>query len=152
MYMDQMSWLAEDILTKVDRASMAVSLESRIPLLDKHIVEFSWSIPIEYKMSEGIQKKVLKDVLYSKVPREYFERPKQGFGIPLFEWLRTGKLRNWAEEILDFEKIKKEGILNSEIVKYYWKCFQANGSYSRYIWSLIMFEQWYNHYILNYES
>ena len=133
MYMDQMSWLAEDILTKVDRASMAVSLESRIPLLDKHIVEFSWSIPIEYKMSEGIQKKVLKDVLYSKVPREYFERPKQGFGIPLFEWLRTGKLRNWAEEILDFEKIKKEGILNAEIVKYYWKCFQANGSYSRYL-------------------
>lgn len=152
MYMDQLSWLAEDILAKVDRASMAVSLETRIPLLDKHIVEFSWSIPIEYKMSKGIQKKILKDVLFSKVPREFFECPKQGFGIPLFEWLRIGKLRNWAEEILDFEKIKKEGILNSEIVKYYWKCFQKNGSYGRYIWSLIMFEQWYNHYILNYES
>ena len=121
MYMDQLSWLAEDILAKVDRASMAVSLETRIPLLDKHIVEFSWSIPIEYKMSKGIQKKILKDVLFSKVPREFFERPKQGFGIPLFEWLRIGKLRNWAEEILDFEKIKKEGILNSEIVKYYWR-------------------------------
>lgn len=151
MYMDQLNWLSEDILTKVDRASMAVSLESRIPLLDKDIVEFSWSVPIDYKMQYGIQKRLLRDVLFKKVPKEYFQGPKQGFGIPIFDWLRTGKLRNWAEEILDLQKIEKEGILNSEIVKLYWNCFQSNGSYGRYIWSVIMFEQWYNHYILNYE-
>lgn len=149
MYMDQLNWLPDDILTKVDRASMAVSLESRIPLLDKNIIEFSWSLPIEYKISGDMQKKVLKKILFNKVPKSFFDRPKEGFSIPLSKWLRHGKLRKWAEDILDFGKIRREGIIDSQIAEAYWNRFLVDGSYSRYVWSLIMFEQWYDHYFVD---
>ena len=90
------------------------------------------------------------DILFNKVPKNLFDRPKEGFSIPLSEWLRHGKLRKWAEDILDFGKIRMEGIIDSQIAEDYWECFLADGSYSRYVWSLIMFEQWYDNFFVDY--
>src|SRR5436309_1131150 len=111
MYFDQSSYLPDDILCKVDRASMAVSLESREPLLDYRLVEFAWRLPLAMKVGGGQGKRVLRRVLYRYVPEALIERPKMGFGIPLGAWLR-GPLREWAESLLDPAAIRAYGLLD----------------------------------------
>lgn len=143
MLMDMLMYHPDDILVKVDRSGMAVSLESRIPLLDRDIIEFAWSLPLSYKESAGVTKRVLRDVLYKYVPQDLMERPKKGFSVPIHEWLRRGELREWAEELLKSTKIRDQGILNYRVVEAYWNDFLKTGKWNIHIWYLLMFEQWY---------
>ena len=144
MLMDLQVYHPDDILVKVDRSGMAVSLESRIPFLDKDVVEFALSLPTEYKMKDGVQKRILKDVLYRYIPKEMMDRPKRGFSMPVLEWCRSGKLREWMEDSLDETRIRNEGILDPAIVQRIKKEFLATGRCSDKIWYLCIFEQWMN--------
>ncbi len=124
---------------------MAVSLESRIPMLDPDIVEFAWSLPTELLLDPktGTGKQVLRNVLYRYVPRELVDRPKKGFSIPVGKWLRDTELRQWAEDMLSPEKIKREGYLNPEVVSKVWKDFAVDkGDWQPLIWYILMFEEW----------
>lgn len=142
MLMDMEVYHPDDILVKVDRAAMAVSLESRVPMLDKDVVEFAWSIPMEYKYNGEEGKLVLRDVLYRYVPREMMDRPKKGFSIPIEKWLGQTKLKDWAESLLDYELIRKQGILNPDVVSFIWKDFIDNGNWRIQIWYILMFQSW----------
>lgn len=142
MLMDMLVYLPDDILTKVDRAGMSVSLESRIPLLDKDIVEFSWKIPMAYKNDGTTTKKILKNVLYRYVPKEMVERPKKGFSVPVGEWCRNGELKEWASDLLSSDKIKREGYLNNKAVQILRRDFDKTGENSNMIWKICMFENW----------
>ena len=143
MHIDLLSYLPDDILVKVDRAAMAVSLETRVPMLDHRLVEFALSLPIEVLRSEGRSKWPLRHVLGKYVPREMFERPKMGFGVPLADWLR-GSLRDWAEALLDERRLRAEGLLDAAWVRKHWEVFLAGQSSSLYVlWNILMFEAWY---------
>lgn len=142
MLMDMQMYHPDDILVKVDRTAMAVSLETRVPMLDKDVVEFAWSLPVEYKKKDGITKKVLRDVLYRYVPKEMMERPKKGFSIPIMKWLKEPELREWAEMLLDRKTIERQGILNPDVVEKIWKDFVENDVWRIQIWYILMFQQW----------
>lgn len=144
MLMDMQMYHPDDILCKVDRTAMAVSLETRVPMLDKDVIEFAWTLPIDYKRMEGVGKKVLRDVLYRYVPKEMMERPKKGFSIPIDKWLRQPDLRQWAEGLIDPGVLKAQGILDGEIVWRIWKDFIDNGRWRIQIWYILMFQQWMN--------
>lgn len=121
---------------------MAVSLESRVPLLDHRIVSYALSLPLEYKFRNNTDKWVLKQVLYKYVPKEFFERPKKGFSVPLSSWLR-GPLKEWAESLLDEKKIKEQGFFNLKIVNKYWTEHQRKKrNWSVQLWDIIMFQDW----------
>jgi asparagine synthase (glutamine-hydrolysing) len=134
--MDLLMYHPDDILVKVDRTAMAVALETRVPLLDKDVVEFAWSLPIEYKRN----KRVLRDVLYRHVPRELMERPKQGFGIPVGSWLKEPELRNWAEQLIARDTLTKQGLLDPDIVHQLWDDFISRDLYIPQIWHILMFQ------------
>lgn len=134
----------DDILVKVDRTAMAVSLETRVPLLDRDVVEFAWTLPIEYKASGDVGKKVLRNVLYKRVPRELMERPKKGFSIPITKWLKETDLRNWAEELLNPETMRQQGVLNEKAVLGTWCNFIEKDAWEVQIWFILMFQQWLN--------
>lgn len=142
MLMDMLMYHPDDILVKVDRAAMAVSLETRVPMLDKDVVEFAWSLPIEYKRNGDIGKQVLRDVLYRHVPREMMERPKKGFSIPIEEWLLKPELRQWAEELIDRQKLREQGYLDAEVVWRIWEDFVLRGEWRIQIWYILMFQEW----------
>ncbi len=142
MLMDQMQYLPDDILVKVDRAGMFYSLENRIPLLDRDVVEFSWSLPLSYKFDGQITKKILKNILYKYVPREMMERKKTGFAVPVQEWLRKGEMRDWAESILSDAKDLANEHIRVKIVDSMWKDFVDKGKWRPNIWYILMFEQW----------
>lgn len=146
MLMDMLRYLPDDILVKVDRAGMFYSLESRIPLLDKDIVEFAWTLPLAYKMSEGVSKRVLRDILYRYVPREMMERPKKGFSIPVEQWLRDkNKMRDWAESIRQDSRPYAAEYMDLKLEASLWKDYVDNGHWQEGIWSILMFEQWLIH-------
>lgn len=142
MLMDLLMYHPDDILTKVDRTSMAVSLESRVPMLDRDVVEFAWTLPLSMKRENGVGKLVLRDVLYRYVPRELMNRPKKGFSIPIAKWLLEPQLRSWAESLIEERKIIREGYFDPAAVKRLWEDFTERGIWRKQIWHLLQFEAW----------
>ena len=139
MLMDMIQYHPDDILAKVDRTAMAVSLETRVPMLDKDVVEFAWSLPISYKRQGNITKKILRDILYQYVPKELVERPKTGFAIPLHKWLKQSGLREWAESLIDRNTIKDRALLNPDMVWMMWEDFIERDIWRQQIWHVLMF-------------
>ncbi|MDE5597489.1 MAG: asparagine synthase C-terminal domain-containing protein, partial [Lachnospiraceae bacterium] len=140
MLMDMLMYHPDDILTKVDRTAMAVSLETRVPMLDRDVIEFAWSLPLAYKKQGDVTKKVLRNILYKYVPKELMERPKKGFAIPLQKWLKQSELREWAESLLDKKQIKEHGLLNADSVERMWKDFIEHDIWRQQIWHVLMFQ------------
>ena len=148
MLLDTLTYLPDDVLVKVDRASMAVALEVRAPLLDHRVLEFAWRLPLARKLHDGRGKIVLRDVLTRYVPEKLFERPKTGFGVPIYRWLR-GPLRDWAENLLNEQRLEREGYLKAMPIRNVWQCLLAGRSEWEYggelLWSVLMFQAWLEH-------
>ncbi len=142
MYLDTITYLPGDILTKVDRASMAVSLETRVPFLDPRVAEFAWRLPLSMKVGEGLGKRVIRKLVYRHVPQQLMDRPKAGFGIPIEDWLR-GPLRDWAEALLAPDHIKASGYFDPHLVSQLWNQ-HLSGKMNRHVrlWPILMFEAW----------
>lgn len=142
MAVDIISYLPDDILVKVDRAAMGVSLETRTPYLDHHVFEFASQIPLSLKKKNGIGKAVLRDVLYRYVPKELIERPKMGFGVPIADWLR-GPLKDWAEELLDETRLNSEGFFYPKTVRDMWsEHLSGRRNWQSQLWAVLMFQAW----------
>ncbi|MEW9581489.1 asparagine synthase (glutamine-hydrolyzing) [Paraburkholderia sp. DGU8] len=145
MALDMISYLPDDILTKVDRAAMGVSLETRVPFLDHRVVEFAWRLPQSMKVRNGQTKWALRQVLYRHVPRELIERPKQGFAVPIGHWLR-GELREWAEALLDTSRLRREGFFEPAVVRSKWEQhLSGERNWHRQLWNVLMFQLWLEH-------
>lgn len=141
MLLNQKQYMPDDCLAKVDRAGMAVSMENRIPLLDKRIVRFAWSLPAEYKFEMGNSKKILRSILYKYLPKELMERPKCGFNIPISKLMRDKKLREWAEEKILSSKL--DACMNKNFIKKFWKDYVDNGVWKPVIYYYLILEDWY---------
>ena len=142
MLLDSMSYLPDDILAKVDRAAMGVSLETRVPLLDHRVIELAWRLPMRDKLRGDQGKWLLRQVLYQYVPKAMIDRPKMGFGVPVGEWL-LGPLREWADALLAPERLRREDIFDAERVTQVWRDFQAGRTNAQYLlWNILMFQAW----------
>ncbi len=142
MYNDTLDYLQNDVLTKVDRSAMAVSLETRVPMLDHRIVEFAWTIPHKYKVNNKSSKWILKEILGRYVPEGITNRPKMGFGVPIDHWLK-GSLKDWADDLLNVDKIRQDGFLDPVVVHKYWNQ-HLSGQYNWRdpLWTVLMFQSW----------
>jgi asparagine synthase (glutamine-hydrolysing) len=155
MLLDMDTYLSEDILVKMDRASMKYSLENRCPIMDTEVMEYSFRIPHRYKYYKGDKKHILKDIAYDYIPKELLERPKTGFGVPMDQWLR-GPLK---ESLLDYSSssfLKKQGVFNEDFVSKFINDYVVKGdggpasgaNYSKIAWSFYIFQQWYSYYMM----
>ncbi|NLY35151.1 MAG: asparagine synthase (glutamine-hydrolyzing) [Alcaligenaceae bacterium] len=146
MIIDLVSYLPDDILVKVDRAAMACSLETRVPLLDPRMFEFAWGLEDKYRVRDGQNKWLLKQLLYRMVPRSLLDRPKKGFSVPMGEWLR-GPLKDWANDLLDPSRLRKQGLLDDIQVHERWQQHQAQQfDWSPHLWGVLMLQAWMDHY------
>ena len=149
MLHDLTSYLPDDVLTKVDRASMSVSLETRAPLLDYRIVEFALSLPLEYKLRDGVKKRILKDLLSREIPDTMIGQKKMGFRIPFAKWLREdfAELTEWY---FSDEYIRKQDLFDPALVRKMQKSYQDSDTpdYAREIWTMLIFQMWYEHYCI----
>jgi asparagine synthase (glutamine-hydrolysing) len=142
MYVDLVSYLPEDILTKLDRASMAISLEGRAPFLDYRLVEFAWRLPLNFKIHQGQGKWILRSLLARYVPQRLFDRPKMGFSVPLHQWLR-GPLRGWVEELLEPVRLQQQGIYNPAPIRQAWmEHLRGERNWAMKLWEILMFQAW----------
>jgi asparagine synthase (glutamine-hydrolysing) len=147
MCVDFSTYMADDILTKVDRASMSVGLEVRCPLLDYRVVDFAWRLPMPMRVNADGGKRILKRVLERYVPKPLFDRPKRGFGVPIEQWLRND-LREWAENLLAPARLKEQGLLNADAVRNAWQEHQGGRiSHTNMLWTVLMFQAWHEHWI-----
>jgi asparagine synthase (glutamine-hydrolysing) len=141
-FLDTMTYLPDDILTKVDRASMSTSLEVRVPLLDHRLIEFAWTLPKKMRIRGSTTKWLLREVCYRHVPREIVDRPKMGFAIPLDKWLR-GPLYEWADSLLDEQRIAEDGLFEPVAVRNAWEGFlDGRGNNQHGIWGLLQAQAW----------
>ena len=144
MFLDSITFLPDDILAKVDRAAMSVSLETRAPFLDKDVVEFAWQLPFNMKIRDSQGKWILRKVLDRYVPNELVDRPKMGFGVPIDSWLR-GPLRPWAESLLNESKIRADGYINYDVVKQKFdEHLSGKRNWQYMLWSVLIFQSWLN--------
>lgn len=141
MALDTLTYLPDDILTKVDRASMAVSIESRAPFLDLDVVEYAFNLPLSFKIRNNQSKWILRQILNRHVPEHLINRPKMGFGLPIDEWLR-GPLREWADELLNRDKLGQQGFFNVEYVQNIWDKHCKGEQFGSRLWGILMFQNW----------
>ena len=142
LWLDLVTYLPDDLLVKVDRAAMAVSLETRLPLLDPDVISLAWQLPVSMKVNDRQSKWILKEVLARYVPRELFDRPKKGFSVPVGAWLQ-GPLREWGEEVLDPSRLRQQGYLDERVVADLWNRHQQGVTdASHRLWTVLMFQAW----------